>query len=277
MRTLSTAAIAISIAFTATLAHGSETGAINQTVRTWYAKFNAGDKAGALALCAEKGSIIDEFAPFRWTSFSDWFKAYGVYASQNGIAASKVTFDRFAHVNIDSGRAYVAGSATYSYKEGDKRHVEPGMNVLTLEKTPAGWRIASVAWFGRNGADMGADATSIGNTVNSFASLSAPPSPPPIAIVDEFAPYQWEGAGANADWSAGLAKLTAAGGVTGMALKLDKPSQLMVNGDWAYAVYPTVITSQHHGKSSAEHGGFAFTLQKTDAAWHIVSWAWATK
>ena len=274
---LATAAIAASLACTATMAHASEADSVKQTVRTWFAKFNAGDGAGALALNTENGSIIDEFAPFRWTRFADWFKDYDAYAQTNGITASKIRIGNFTHVNVDGGRAYVVVPATYVFRENGRPHSEPATDVLSLEKINGSWRITSAAWLGRTGVDTGADATAVTNTVAAFASMASPPSPPPVAIVDEFAPYHWEGANANADWFAGLTRLNAADGVTDMALKLSAPSQLAVNGDWAYAAFPTVIASKHHGKSEAEHGGFAFTLHRQNGGWQIVSWAWGTK
>lgn len=277
MRIIGTAAMAAAIALGATAAQASDSDSVKQTVRTWLQKFNAGDGPGALAMCADHGSIIDEFAPFRWTSFADWFKAYDAYAAQNNITASRVTVNSFAHVNVENGRAYVVAPSTYSFKESGKPHAEAGTQVLSLEKTGKVWRITSSAWFGKNGVDAGSDAAAIGKAVDAFVSMASPPTPPPIAIVDEFAPYHWEGANANADWFAGLQKDNTASGVTDMALKLDAASQLMANGKRAYAVFPTTITSKHHGKANAEHGGFAFTLQKANDAWQIVSWAWATK
>jgi ketosteroid isomerase-like protein len=270
------AALAAAILSMSAPARASESDAVRQTVKSWFAKFDAGDGAGALAMCADHGSIIDEFAPFRWSSCADWFKAYAAYASQNGITDTRVDLVRFAHVNVQDGRAYVVGPAIYAYKENGRRRVETGIDVITLAKTPSGWRIDSAAWFGRAGADTGRDAEAVTRAVADFAGMT-PVSPPPAAVVDEFPPYHWDGAGADAGWRADLAKLLAADGISGLQLALDKPSQLSVNADWAYAVYPTLITSMHRGKSSAEHGALAFTLQKANDAWRIVSWAWATR
>lgn len=277
VRTFAKALVAASFMLAATLAHAGESDAVKRTVTTWFAKLNAGNGVGALALNSEQGSIIDEIAPYRWTRFDDWFKSYDSYAAANGISASKDRLGKFLHVNVKDGRAYVVVTLTYTYRENGKPRAESGLNVMSLAKTDAGWRITSVAWLGKNGVDAGADAAAIGNAVSSFTAMTAPPSPPPVAIVDEFPPYHWEGASANADWMSGLMKDNADEHTTDMKLKLDAPSQLAVNSDWAYAVYPTVITSRHRGKPSAEHGAFAFTLQKQSGTWQIVSWAWATR
>jgi hypothetical protein len=50
-----------------------------------------------------------------------------------------------------------------------------------------------------------------------------------------------------------------------------------VNGDRAYAVYPTTLSYLHRGKPMKERGAFAFILDKVSEDWRITSWAWATK
>ncbi len=276
MRRFGAAALVACMVVAATAAEASEKETIRQTVLAWYHKFNAGEP-GALAMCAEHASVIDEFAPFRWTSCADWFRAYDAYASANKITASKVNITRFAHVNVKDGRAYVTGPAVYTYRENGKPRRETALDVLTLEKGADGWRITSAAWFGTNGADAGKDASAVADTAAQFVTLSAPPSPAPIAVVDEFPPFHWVGASAHDDWFSALKALTAAGGVTDMKVTLETPSQLSVNGATAYLAAPSVITSKHNGKTSAEHGAFVFAFEKANDAWHIVSWAWATK
>jgi ketosteroid isomerase-like protein len=254
-----------------------DTGAVKETVRKFWKAGNDKDAAAGMALLTADGSIIDEFAPFRWDSFKDWGAAFSAYNSQNGVAHTKTTFVKFAHVNVEGDRAYAVAAVAYTYTEGGKARKENGTETFTLEKQAGGWRIASFAWASKAGVDQGADATAVIDAVHTFTSMATPPSPPPSAIVDEFAPYHWTGASANADWFAGLQKSMAQEHSTGIALKLAAPDQLSVNGDNAYAAFPTIITSKVHGKAMAEHGEFAFALDKSAGAWHITSWAWATK
>jgi hypothetical protein len=254
-----------------------DTRAVSETIRTALAKANAGDANGFLALCLPAGSVIDEFAPFHWDTFSSWGSAFGPYFAQNNITRSKTKIIKFNHVNIDSGRAYAVATVSYTFRENGKPRKEPGTEVYALEKSDAGWRIASFAWFGKSGVDGGADATAVMGAINSFASMSAPPAILPTAIVDEFPPFHWTGSDANAGWFAGLQKSNTESGVSDLALHLSRPSQLSINGDRAYATVPTVITDTHHGKPESEHGAFAFALDKSEGAWHIASWAWATQ
>lgn len=253
----------------------SDAGAVKQTIRALFAKSNAGDTAGTLALCEQDGSIIDDFAPFRWESFPDWLNAYGSYSSANGMSGSKFTILKFAHVNVADDHAYAVVNVVVRYKENGKERKESGSEAITLDKQSAGWRIASYAWFGKGGIDSGADAAAITDAVKSFVSLSTPIAPG--AIVDEFGPFHWTGAGATAAWSDGFAKLSKANGWTDTALHLAPPSELLVNGDKGYAAFPTTITYKQHGKPKTEHGGFALAFDKTDGAWHITSWAWVTR
>ncbi len=273
------AATALACAMLAgTAAHASpEAGAVKATVQKFLKAANAGDNAAGMALLAADGTVIDEFAPFRWDSFADWGAAYGAYNAQNGVAHTRTALSKFAHVNIEGDRAYAVATVTYTYTEGGKLRKENGIETYTLEKQPGGWRIASFAWMSKAGVDQGADASAILDAVHSLISMTAPPSTPPTAIVDEFAPYHWTGASAHADWFAGLQKSMAQEHATDLALKLGAPDQLSVNGDKGYAAFPTIITSKAHGKTMSEHGEFAFALDKADGAWRITSWAWATK
>lgn len=272
-----TLAAAVALVSATAASAAGEAGAVKDTIRQFFAKSNAGDDAGALALVAKDSFATDEFAPFHWNSLGDWDMAYVAYNKQNAITHPKTTLQKFLHVNVEGVHAYVVDQAAYTYSEGGKARKENGTEVYALEKQDAGWRITSFTWLSKGGVDQGADATSVVAAVRSFAQLTTPPTPPPTAIVDEFAPYRWSGATANADWNAGLQKLLTKEGTTDLSLVLSAPEQLNVNGSKAYAVFPTVILSKVHGKPSKEHGAFAFVLDKVDGAWHIASWTWATK
>jgi ketosteroid isomerase-like protein len=255
----------------------SDTGAVKDTIRAVFKAWNEGDIARVTALEASEASVIDEFAPFRWDSFKDWGAAYGDYNTQNGVAHAKTTLVKFSHVNIEGDRAYVVVTVAYTYTEGGKARKKNGTEAIALEKQTGGWRIASFAWMSKDGVDQGDDALSVVDAVHRFTSMAGAPSPAPTAIVDEFAPYHWTGATANADWFAEFQKGAAQNHTTDTALALSAPDQLSVNGNKAYAVFPTIITDKRNGKTEAEHGKFAFALEKSDGAWHISSWAWATK
>jgi ketosteroid isomerase-like protein len=254
-----------------------DAGAVKETVRKFLKATNDGDRAAGAAVLTADGSVIDEFAPFRWDNFDDWGTAYAAYNSQNGVTHARATLLKFSHVNVEGDHAYAVATVIYAYTEGGRARKENGTETYTLQKTAGAWRIASFAWMSRGGVDQGADATAILDTVHGFTSMTGTPSPAPDAIVDEFAPYHWTGPTAHADWYAGLQKGLAQSHASDLALALAAPDQLSVNGDKGYAVFPTVITDHERGKTVNEHGQFAFALEKSNGAWHVTSWAWATR
>jgi Domain of unknown function (DUF4440) len=270
---LATAACLICLATPAFAA--SDTDAVKHTVRALFAKANAGDTAGMLALCEQDGSIIDNFAPYRWDTFSDWLNAFGSYSAANAVTGSKFTIKNFPHVNIADGRAYAVVNVTLRYKENGKSRTEQGTDTVTLEKQGTDWKVTSFAWFGRVGSEAGMDAAAITDAAKSFASMTTPIAP--TAIVDEFPQFHWTGPNANDEWFAAFKQMSATEGVSGMVIHLGNPSELDINGDKGYAVFPTVLTFNVKGKPTREPGNFVFAVDKSAGAWRITSWAWATK
>jgi len=228
--------------------------------------------------CDASTAIIDEFAPFAWSNWTEWLDALGKYNTANAITGQKLGRVKFRHVNIDGDHAYVVTSGLITYRQSGHAHSERGMETLALEKGASGWCPKSSIWLGKTGADAGAEASAIGDVVTTFASLKPDSAPPPTAITDEFPPYTWQGANAAADWHAGLEKMIAVehGSESDLVLTPGKPVTLSVNGNKAYGVYPTVIHFKNNGKTEVEHGTFAFAFEKSGGAWHIGSWAWAT-
>jgi ketosteroid isomerase-like protein len=96
-------------------------------------------------------------------------------------------------------------------------------------------------------------------------------------IIDEFPPHIWRGAHAFGDWGASFEADAKAHGVSDVKILLAKPRHVNVEGDRAYVVVPTTLTSKVHGKPGKELGTFTFAMQKTEGLWQIDGWAWATK
>lgn len=281
MRTKSLAAAALTafmlVPATAVVAKTSDKAAVEDTIRAIFARTNAGDGAGTLALCATDGSIIDEFAPYRWEKFADWWNAFGAYAAGNGITKAHNRIVRFVHVNVAGNRAYAVVDMAFTEVSAGKAHSEKGTDVIALAKGPSGWRAESFAWLGKAGTDSGADADAVLAAAKSFAAKGAAPTDTIAAVTDEFPPFHWTGAGASADWSSALAAVSAKEGTTDLTIGLSAPTQLSVNGPDAYAVFPTLLTFKVHGKTQHERGSMAFALAKAAGGWNIVSWSWATK
>lgn len=98
----------------------------------------------------------------------------------------------------------------------------------------------------------------------------------PASIVDDFAPHEWHGTNACADWAVGFAADNAKHGITDGIVTLFKPWHVYVKGDYAYVVVPANFAFKQHGKPALESGSiFTAALKKFAAGWRITGWAWA--
>ena len=99
-----------------------------------------------------------------------------------------------------------------------------------------------------------------------------------VSITDEFAPYSWQGTGANAGWFADYAAWTKQNDVANDTVALASPWHVVVDGDRAYAVVPATFTYTKRGAKVVEAGSvWTFALHRTAGHWRIVSWAWAQR
>jgi ketosteroid isomerase-like protein len=98
------------------------------------------------------------------------------------------------------------------------------------------------------------------------------------AIIDEFPPYAWHGAGACAKWMSDYDADARQNGITDGIVTLGAPSHVDVTGDRAYVVIPSDYAFKRKGTPVKETGSmFTFALQKGAAGWRIVGWTWAKK
>ena len=99
---------------------------------------------------------------------------------------------------------------------------------------------------------------------------------PQAAIIDEFAPYVWQGATACSDWAADFDADAKKNGVTEPKVVAGKPRHVDIVGDRAYVVMPADFKFKLKGKATSEKGStFTLTLQKLAEGWRITGLAWA--
>ncbi len=96
-----------------------------------------------------------------------------------------------------------------------------------------------------------------------------------VAILDEFAPHEWHGPTACADWWKAELAHNQEEGITDEDAPLGTPQTVDVNGDRAYFVAPMTYTYKQHGKPMKETATFAVTLHRTAAGWRITGWAYS--
>lgn len=96
-----------------------------------------------------------------------------------------------------------------------------------------------------------------------------------VAIVDEFAPFQWQGDGAFKRWFDRLTQHDTAGGVTDGHMAMGNTIREEVSGDRAYVVVATVYTFKQNGAAMRAPAQMTFALTKGDAGWRISAWTYS--
>jgi len=131
-------------------APGSATADVLAVVDRFVDGFNKGDVKLAAAACADQTSIIDEFPPHEWHgagACAKWMSDYDADAKKNGITGGVVALGTPSHVDLTADRAYLVVPANYGYKKNGAPVEEIGsILTLSLQKSPAGWRITGWAW-----------------------------------------------------------------------------------------------------------------------------------
>jgi hypothetical protein len=96
------------------------------------------------------------------------------------------------------------------------------------------------------------------------------------SIIDEFAPYAWNGAGACAKWIDDYDVDAKKNGISGGIVKLGEPWHVDITADRAYVVIPANYTFKEKGKVVKESKSvITIALQKGDGGWRITGWTWS--
>jgi ketosteroid isomerase-like protein len=96
------------------------------------------------------------------------------------------------------------------------------------------------------------------------------------AIIDEFPPYEWNGAGACTKWMASYDEDAKKNAITDGHVTLRSPRHVDVNEDRAYVVVPADYSFKQKGKPMKETASvLTIVLRKIDAGWKISSWSWS--
>jgi ketosteroid isomerase-like protein len=113
------------------------------------------------------------------------------------------------------------------------------------------------------------DAFNKGDTKASAAVCAAQ-----ISIVDEFAPFAWQGPTAFTDWSNDFDADAKKNGITDPVVTLGQTRHVEVTGDRAYVVVAATYAYKKKGKPVTEaNARFVVSLQKVAAGWRVTGWA----
>ncbi len=94
------------------------------------------------------------------------------------------------------------------------------------------------------------------------------------SIIDEFAPYTWNGPKAFDDWGAAFEANSKKLGLTEPKVTLSAPMVKNITSAQAYLIYPSIYAYKEKGVSMRETGRIAIVLRKEGAAWKIAAWTW---
>jgi len=107
---------------------------------------NAGDVKTASEAYTPSASIIDEFAPHHWNSFSDWARDADSFFKAADTTGLKITLSAPTNKEIGATFAYAVVPTTLNYVVKGKPTEEKGLFTFSMAKTAAGWRITGWAW-----------------------------------------------------------------------------------------------------------------------------------
>ncbi|MGC1372485.1 MAG: nuclear transport factor 2 family protein [Candidatus Sulfotelmatobacter sp.] len=114
--------------------------------------FNTGDVQSAYAAYATGDiTIVDEFAPHRWTgphAAQNWAADYQNHAQATGVSDGNVKYGAPTRTEIEGAVAYVVIPAVYNYKQHGRQLTEQGQMTFVLHAEQASWKIRSWTWTG---------------------------------------------------------------------------------------------------------------------------------
>jgi hypothetical protein len=146
MKTIRLAVGVCCLALTSTLAHAAAEPPALAPFYQFADAMNVGDSAKAAALFAPSSPIIDEFSPFKWSSFSDWNHAFGTFFKAGGGSDFHMAVAAPSFKAVDAEHGYAVAPITLTYKIKGKPTSEKGMFTFSTAKTAGGWRITGLTW-----------------------------------------------------------------------------------------------------------------------------------
>lgn len=101
---------------------------------------------------------------------------------------------------------------------------------------------------------------------------------PSLTVVDNTAPYVFQGPDAVADWIKAYRESQPKGSEAAKtSLQLLPPKTLAVNSAHAYVAVPAKWTVQLNGRAEVSYGTITATLNRRDQDWRIGTWTWTPR
>jgi ketosteroid isomerase-like protein len=99
---------------------------------------------------------------------------------------------------------------------------------------------------------------------------------PDAIVIDENAPFRWDGPHAASQWLASLHGLLASMHTTSFTVTSGTPTQYTQSTDAAYAIVPLTISGTAGAQHIEETGTLTFTFRLIDGDWKIATDVWTT-
>jgi hypothetical protein len=95
----------------------------------------------------------------------------------------------------------------------------------------------------------------------------------PVTMVENFAPFVFEGEGAVAAWTAGMRDHAV--GLTGLSHAFGPAHDFGRAANEVYFSLPTTWKGVTRGRAFTETGGWSFVLRRLNDAWRVRAYGWA--
>lgn len=115
-----------------------------------------------------------------------------------------------------------------------------------------------------------ADGVNAGDSNKALTAVSSDNS----VVIDEFAPFVWQGKTGIADWFNDYGMDAEDRGVTGAKVGLGEPVRVVNDGKNAYVLLPVTYDYQQKGVAMHEDGTMTCTLSKSSGIWLLTGWSW---
>ncbi|MFD1610191.1 DUF4440 domain-containing protein [Sphingomonas tabacisoli] len=124
--------------------------AVEAPIRTFLEAFNRGDVTAAAATHVASGvSIVDEVAPYHWSSFQDWLGALDKETKDGGLTEqSVIVTGPTVREQVSGDSAYVIMPVRYAFKARGRAMREDAQMTFVLTKVTGSWKIANWTWTG---------------------------------------------------------------------------------------------------------------------------------
>ena len=93
-------------------------------------------------------------------------------------------------------------------------------------------------------------------------------------IIEDIAPYKWQGSGAGERWLAAMAANAERLSVNAVVMQLGKAERIEIEGSAAYAIFGGTVLLKQMDKALQEAGLLTFALERQSDRWLIAGLTW---